>query len=90
MVTATPTLTSIKFPNPRYIRKGKCNRCGWCCLQDNCEYLMWNGDITFCKIYKDRFLRCRLFPEAPPILNNDCGYYFLDTWENNKIVKRHL
>jgi len=51
---------------------------------------MWNGDIAFCKIYKDRFLRCRLFPEAPPILNNDCGYYFLDTWENNKIVKRHL
>jgi len=28
----------------------------------------------------------RIFPEAPPILNKKCGYYFWDRWDK-KIVK---
>ena len=73
----------------RYIRKGKCNRCGWCCLQEDCEHLEI-GEIATCKIYGERFERCSLYPEMPPIIHEGCGYCFLDTWEDNKIVKRHL
>jgi len=71
----------------RYIRKGKCNRCGECCINEDCEHLIWESDIAICLIYKNRFDRCKWFPQAPPILIEKCGYYFLDTWENNRIVK---
>jgi len=71
----------------RYERRGKCNRCGWCCIEEECDQLAWKDDIAICKIYKDRFNHCRWFPQAPPILIEKCGYYFLDTWENNRIVK---
>jgi len=70
----------------RYTRKGKCNRCGWCCIEEKCEHLAWENDIAICKIYKNRFDRCRWFPQTPPILNKECGYYFLDTFEDNRIV----
>lgn len=72
---------------PRYKRRGQCNRCGWCCEYSNCEYLSKKNGKAICKIYNDRPLKCILFPQAPPILTETCGFYFLDTWENNRIVK---
>lgn len=77
----------------RYVRKGKCVRCGQCCINEDCEYLTWEKDETAtCLIFgkEERPLMCSLFPEMPPILLEGCGYYFLDTWEDNKIVKRNL
>lgn len=71
----------------RYKRKGKCNRCGWCCEYRVCEYLRYEDEIAVCTIYGNHPGECKRFPQAPPILNEKCGYYFLDTWENNKIVK---
>lgn len=78
----------IDLTGPRYLRKGKCNRCGWCCEYRVCpEYLRYDGDIAICTIYKNRPGECKRFPQAPPILHEGCGFYFLDTWENNRKVK---
>lgn len=77
-------------PSPkRYLRKGSCLQCGWCCLEENCEYLLWDNDKAVCSIYDTDFRpdRCKTFPQAPPILNPACGYYFLDRWENDRVVK---
>lgn len=77
----------------RYIRKGQCNRCGACCIIEDppCPHLKWNGKIAICNIYNNpnRPLRCKLFPESPPIPSqfDKCGYYFIDTWNNDEIVK---
>jgi len=74
----------------RYERQGKCLRCGQCCERENCPHFE-TGEPATCLIYdKERPARCGLFPEMPPILFEKCGYYFLDIWEDNKIVKRHL
>ena len=73
----------------RYKRQGQCNRCGECCLNENCEHFQMGNPVT-CKIFNspDRPLKCKLFPEMPPIPKQfkECGYYFLDTWEDNRIV----
>lgn len=75
----------------RYIRKGHCNHCGFCCLggdkNEPCKDLVWEGNIATCKIYGNHPESCKLFPESPPILTEKCGYYFIDTWNNNKILK---
>ena len=79
--------------HPRYVRKGKCLRCGFCCLSENCEHFEWiekdGKKIANCKIFgkPERPEKCVNFPQAPPLLNPKCGYYFLDTWENNRKVK---
>jgi len=45
------------------------------------------GQPATCKIHdKERPSKCGWFPEAPPIIFEKCGYYFLDTWEDNRIV----
>ncbi len=85
----------ISMVKLRYKRMGKCNRCGACCLAEDppCPHLAWeykNGKkIAVCKLYgkPERPERCKWFPEAPPIMFKTCGYYFVDTWENNRIVK---
>lgn len=79
-------MKNIELPFPRYDRRGKCVRCGHCCLNENCEHFEIIGDLANCKIIDslDRPLKCKLFPEMPPILFDTCGYYFLDKWENNK------
>ena len=81
----------IIHKRPRYIRKGKCNRCGWCCLQEEppCPHLIKEGEKYRCSIYNDKNkpMRCNLYPGNPPILHEPCGYYFIDIWEDNKIVK---
>lgn len=81
--------TKGKSTPKRYLRKGDCAKCGWCCLQEDCRHLMFVDGFYFCGIYysPDRPEKCRNFPQAPPILNPGCGYYFLDRWENDKVVK---
>jgi hypothetical protein len=79
----------------RYVQRGKCRRCGQCCLGENCEHLQINDNgLATCRIFNcsDRPLKCGLFPEMPPIPKSfkNCGYYFLDTWEENKVVTRKL
>jgi hypothetical protein len=47
--------------------------------------------LATCLIHEEeRPLRCSLYPANPPIIHDGCGYYFLDTYEDNKIVKRIL
>jgi hypothetical protein len=79
-----------QLPKPRYVRKGQCNRCGKCCLNEDCDHLEWleNGKAN-CKIFgkKERPLRCGWFPQLPPIIIEGCGYYFIDRWNNNKKLK---
>lgn len=77
----------IDLKRPRYIRKGKCNRCGWCCEYRVCDHLTYEDGVAICGIYEDHPGECQRFPQAPPILTETCGFYFLDTWENNKVVK---
>ena len=89
-------LSIDKLPKKRYKREGQCNRCGWCCLQEDppCPYLKQEEDGKYtCLVFEDpekRYLRCSLHPCGPPILHEECGYYFLDTWENNKVIKREV
>ena len=77
----------------RYERQGECNRCGECCVNEECEHLEIDEEteMATCRIYDslDRPLRCKLFPDMPPIPKEfqNCSYYFLDTWEDDKIVK---
>jgi hypothetical protein len=75
--------------NLRYERRGECVRCGWCCEYRVCsEYLSYDENgLAVCSIYGEHPGECQRFPQAPPILNPKCGYYFLDTWEENKMVK---
>jgi len=48
-------------------------------------------NLSTCMIYEqERPMRCSIYPDGPPIIHPDCGYYFVDTWEDNKIVKRIL
>ena len=72
---------------PRYKRQGKCNRCGDCCINEDCEYFEMGNPAT-CLIHdKERPLKCVLFPEMPSLKpNKGCGYYFMDTWEDNRRV----
>lgn len=71
----------------RYKKQGECNRCGWCCRYHGCEFVVMEEGKAVCLIYDDRPNRCKVFPEAPPILHEGCGFYFLDTCEKNKKVK---
>jgi hypothetical protein len=77
---------------PRYERRGQCIRCGFCCQQENCEHLSFDEDgLATCLIHEEeRPLRCSLYPANPPIVHEGCGYWFIDLYENNKIVKRKL
>ena len=74
---------------PRYKRMGKCIRCGACCVNEDCEHLVFldNGK-AFCKIHnsKNRPDKCKTFPQLPPIIFKTCGYYFVDLIER-KIIK---
>ena len=74
---------------PRYERGGECRRCGACCAGEGCEHLLVGDDGATCAIVDspDRPLKCRLFPAAPPIVFRGCGYFFLDRWDDNRIVR---
>jgi len=71
--------------------------CGACCLKEGkdggaCEHLAEPDEKgrRLCLIYKDpkRPVKCGLFPEMPPILFKECGYKFIDLWENNRVVEQ--
>jgi len=67
----------------RYVRRGECKKCGSCCVNEDCEHF----DFPLCTIHdKERPDKCGWFPQAPPIIFEKCGYYFLDTWEDNRVV----
>ena len=72
---------------PRYKRRGECLKCGWCCQNEDCEH--FDKDKKTCAIYgqENRPKKCIIFPSGPPITHSKCGYYFLDSWNNNKITK---
>lgn len=73
----------------RYTRFGECKRCGFCCLggdkNEPCEHLVWGIDGAICMIYDSKPVACDTFPDAPPILTDKCGYYFIDLWENKRL-----
>jgi len=78
----------IDLMKRRYIRTGECVRCGQCCEREDCEHFE-GGNPATCKIHdKERPPMCELFPMAPPILFKGCGYGFIDTWEDNRIVEQ--
>ena len=78
----------MELPFPRYVRSGRCVRCGECCLNEDCDHFEFDGKIATCKIHDSpsRPLICSLFPDMPPILFKDCGYYFIDLWDDNKKI----
>lgn len=65
---------------------GQCNRCGACCIAEKCKHLLVKDGIATCLIFDspNRPDYCKMWPNNPPILFKTCGYYFIDTWENNK------
>lgn len=71
----------------RYIRQGGCDRCGQCCEEENCEHFQ-PGDSAMCSIHEreDRPNKCKWYPQLPPIIFDKCTYYFLDTWEDNRVI----
>lgn len=79
----------------RYERRGSCARCGLCCADEACEDLAWvakTGDAFCMRHTEDRGLedcpqKCQYFPQQPPILNPECGFHFVDTWEDNRPVR---
>lgn len=80
-------MDTIQLPHPRYERQGKCLQCGWCCEQEDCEHFHDRKKICLIHDDPDRPDKCKLFPEMPPILHDECGYSFIDLWDDNKIVK---
>ena len=76
----------------RYIRQGKCLRCGWCCKNEACEHFIDEANVTICAIFgqDDRPKKCTVYPSAPPVLNKNCGFYFLDRFNDNKVTKEKV
>ena len=76
----------------RYERRGSCSRCGMCCINEKCDHLRFRGGKAVCMIHPEivgednREPKCEPFPQAPPILNERCGFYFIDTWEDDRVV----
>jgi hypothetical protein len=70
----------------RYERRGECIRCGKCCLNEDCDYYTHDGEKATCLIFgkDERPMRCIWHPQLPPIIIEGCGYYFIDTWNNDK------
>ena len=86
-------LQPIPKIHPRYIRTGKCNRCGWCCESENCEHFnpSENGNQSSCNIHDgNRPQKCIEFPANPPILYEECGHRFYDRWENKLLGVREV
>lgn len=71
---------------PRYIRKGKCIQCGQCCVNEDCEHFIFVDGKGFCTTHDNsRPMKCKLFPQCPPIIFKKCGYYFIDKVDNKKL-----
>ena len=72
---------------PRYERRGQCNRCGVCCIKEDCEYLKIENEKATCLVFDkpERRSYCKDWPEAPPIIYKTCGYYFFDKADKREI-----
>lgn len=61
-------------------RQGQCLMCGRCCsLVYRCPFLVREGDLQVCSIYRIRPAQCRHFPIDPRDLKEvrgTCGYRF--------------
>ena len=60
-------------------RRGKCIRCGMCCIRTNCKILDFDSDgIPHCPIRTIRPLQCRKYPRTEKELftQSTCGYTF--------------
>jgi len=77
--------TVIDITKPRYRRAGGCNKCGECCVEENCEHFEWVNGKGICKTHPVKPEKCVLFPANPPIVFKKCSYYFWDTWEKREI-----
>lgn len=87
-------MVAIAGGMPRYVRKGKCNQCGQCCLNEKCDHLFLkqSDGKYYCRIYnsKDRPRKCKLFPANPPIIFENCGYYFIDKVDNRRLGYKEI
>ena len=73
-----------------FIRSGSCNRCGICCVDENCSHYAVVNNVPTCKIYNNRNQSCPDhggithsvcvdFPNHPwlkVIKNSECSYQF--------------
>lgn len=60
-------------------RKGKCIRCGMCCIKTGCKIIKFDNNGTVCcPIYKCRSLQCRKYPRTKKecFTESTCGYKF--------------
>lgn len=71
----------IDIRAPRYERIGGCNRCGDCCVAEECEFFV-PGEVSTCTIHDDVPEKCAIAPALPPIPRcwPNCSYRFLDKW----------
>ncbi len=72
----------------RYVKMGNCIQCGQCCKKcvgiEPCLYYI----DAKCSIYDDRPVFCRNFPPDWTRCPEGCGYYFIDTENNNKVMPK--
>lgn len=72
---------------PRYERRGECQRCGACCLDERCEHFAREDDSHtglqrgVCLVHDRKPEKCRAFPANPPLVFKTCTYWFWDRWE---------
>lgn len=73
---------------PRYIRHGECARCGWCCEREECGYFKREGGFATCGRHGNgQPEKCVLYPEVPPLVSRRCGFWFVDTFEENRVIR---
>jgi len=63
-------------------RIGQCHRCGQCCKQSNCKYLIYetiDGKVTYrCDVYSQRPLACAMWPMPEDEQPDGCGFHYED------------
>jgi hypothetical protein len=83
-------IKAVSGKAPRYVRAGQCIRCGSCCELEDCPHFdHGDGVSTTCKIHDrpDFPEKCRLYPDNPPTIFKKCGFYFVDTLDDNRKLK---
>jgi len=58
----------------RYERLGECNKCGNCCVAEDCD--KFNAVTRMCMDYEHRPSKCSNCPAAPPIMVEGCSFKF--------------
>ena len=70
-------------------RRGHCLSCGKCCeAVFKCPFVFHKDGLSLCKIHEHKPVMCELYPFADDDffkhLKDDCGYYFVDSIEEEK------